>query len=140
MGSGPTMLSERMVAVLSALPYRPNAEWEVNILPFGSIYWKDELPELRDMLGRPELRDMLGREDMLTVFRMFGIRLQLWDNEALSAEDRQLWDAVQCQVPDWALFKRLNLSDEQRAARERAEQQVQQEFESLAADHDEGQG
>ncbi len=125
------MLSERMVVILSALRYRPDAEWGVNILPFGSVYWKDEMPEMRDMLDI---------QDMTTVQRMFGIRLQLWDNEVLNAEDRQLWDAVKCQVPDWALFKRLSLSDEQRAAREKAEQQVQQEFESLSADHDEAQG
>ena len=121
------MLSERMVAVLSALPYRPDAEWGVNILPFGSVYWKDEMPEMRDMLDI---------EDMTTVHRMFGIRLQLWDNEVLNAEDRQLWDAVKRQLPEWALFKRLSLSDEQKAAREKAEQQVQQEFESLGADDD----
>lgn len=125
------MLSERMVAVLSALPYRPDSEWQVNILPFGSVYWKDEMPEMRDMLDT---------QDMTTVLRMFGIRLQLWDDEALNAEDRQLWDAVRRQVPDWALFKRLSLSDEQRAARERAEQQVQREFESLGGDQDEAEG
>ena len=77
---------------------------------------------------------------MRTVFRMFGIRLQLWDNEVLNAEDRQLWDAVKRQVPDWALFKRLSLSDEQRAARKKAEQQVQEEFDSLGSNHDEAQG
>lgn len=121
----PTMLSQRMVAVLSALCYRPDAELEVNILPFGSVYWKDEMPEIRDMLDT---------QDSATVLRMFGIRLQLWDNETPSPEDRQLWDAVKRQIPEWALFKRLTLSDEQRAAREKAEQQVQQEFESLDDD------
>jgi hypothetical protein len=131
MEHGPIMLSERMVAVLSALPYRPDAEWAVNILPFGSVYWKDEMPEMRDMLDL---------QDMTTVLRMFGIRLQLWDNEVLNAEDRQLWDSVKRQVPDWALFKRLSLSDEQRAEREKAEQQVQRELESLDAGHDEAQG
>jgi hypothetical protein len=125
MERGPIMLSERMVAVLSALPYWPNAEWAVNILPFGSVYWKDEMPEMHEMLDI---------QDMTTVLRMFGIRLQLWDNEVLNAEDRQLWDAAKRQVPGWALFKRLSLSDEQRAAREKAEQQVQREFESLGAD------
>ena len=125
------MLSKRMVAVLSALPYRADAEWGVNILPFGSVYWKDEMPEMRDML------DM---QDMRTVFRMFGIRLQLWDNEVPNAEDRQLWDTVKGQVPEWALFKRLSLSDEQKAAREKAEQHVHQEFESLDAGHREAQG
>jgi len=43
-------------------------------------------------------------------------------------------------VPDWALFKRMNLSQEQRAVREKAEQEVQQEFDSLGADDDESQG
>jgi len=126
------MLTERMVAVLSALEYRPDAEWEVNILPFGSIYWKDEMPAMVDLFDK--------QDDMAIIFRMFGIRMQLWDREALNAQDRQLWDAVQRQVPDWALFKRLSLSDEQRVAREQAEQQVEQEFESLGADHDEAQG
>jgi hypothetical protein len=93
-------------------------------ISFQAVPRKDELPELRDMLNVP---------DMLTVFRMFGIRAQLWDDEALSQEDLQLWDAVQNQVPEWALFKRLSLSDEQRATREKAEQQVQQEFESLGS-------
>jgi hypothetical protein len=58
----------------------------------------------------------------------------------LNVQDRQLWDALQRQVPDWTLFKRLILSDEQRAAREKAERQVGQAFESLGADHDETQG
>jgi hypothetical protein len=121
---GKIMLSERMFAVLSALPYQADAEWAVNILPFGSIYWKDEMPAMRDMLDT---------QDMAVILRMFGIRLQLWDNDVLNAEDRQFWDAVNRQVPDWALFKRLSLTDEQRAARGEAERQVQQEFESLGA-------
>jgi hypothetical protein len=35
-----------------------------------------------------------------------------------------------------ALFKRLSLSEEQRRAREEAEHQVEQEFESLRSDPD----
>lgn len=124
------MLSKRIAAVLYALSYQPDAEWEVNILPFGSIYWKDEMPDLRDMLDV---------KDAMTVNRMFEIRMQLWDNEVLDAEDRQLWDAVKLQVPNWPLFRRLSLSDEQRAARAKAEQQVQQEFESLGASLDEAE-
>jgi hypothetical protein len=64
------------------------------------------------------------------------LRLRLWDGEALDAADLELWDAVRHQVPHWALFNRLNLSDEQRLAREKAEQQVEQEFEYLIAEHD----
>jgi hypothetical protein len=73
---------------------------------------------------------------MAILFKMFGLRLRLWDGEALDAADLELWDAVRHQVPHWALFNRLNLSDEQRLAREKAEQQVEQEFEYLIAEHD----
>jgi hypothetical protein len=126
------MFSERMVRVLSALPFRPDAEWEVNILPFGSIYWKDEMPAIGDVFDKVD--------DMVIIFKMFGIRLKLWDGEVLNIQERQLWDAIKHQVPHWALFKRLSLSDEQKIAREKAERQVEQEFESLGADVDEAQG
>jgi hypothetical protein len=49
----------------------------------------------------------------------------------LSAAEQQLWDTVRSQVPDWAFFHRLTLTDEQTRAREKAEKQVKQEFESL---------
>jgi hypothetical protein len=122
------MLSEKIVAILAAMPYQPDAEWEVNILPFGSVFWKDEMPAIRDLLDRPE--------DMEIIHVMFGLRLKVWDGEPLNPQDQELWDAVRRQVPDWALFKRLSLTNEQRLARERAEQQVEQEFESIAPKQD----
>jgi hypothetical protein len=45
---------------------------------------------------------MLDIQDTRTVLRMFGIRLQLWDDEVPNAQDRQLWDAVKQQMPGWA--------------------------------------
>ncbi|MCU1311416.1 MAG: hypothetical protein JWO20_2541 [Candidatus Angelobacter sp.] len=118
------MLSEKAAALLAALPYRPDAKWEVNILPFGSIYWNDEMPAIGDIFDRPE--------DMSIIFLMFGIRLKLWDREVLNVQDQQLWDAVKRQVPHWALFHRLDLTDEQKHARSEAERQVEREFESLS--------
>jgi hypothetical protein len=122
------MLSEKAVALIAALPYRPDAEWEVNILPFGSMYWKDEMPSLRDLLDK--------QDHALIIHAMFGIRLKLWDREVLNAQDQRLWDAVKSQVPYWALFHRLHLNDEQKQARKEAEQQVEREFESLSDDSD----
>ena len=122
------MLSEKIVAVLAALPYQPDAEWEVNILPFGSIFWKDEMPAIVDLFDRPE--------DMAIIHAMFGIRLKIWDGVALEAQDQQLWNAVKRQVPQWALFERLRLTDEQMLAREKAERQVEQAFESSGPEHD----
>jgi hypothetical protein len=63
------MLSEKAVALLAALAYRADADWEVNLLPFGSIYWNDEMPAIRDLFDRPD--------DMLIIHAMFGIRLKL---------------------------------------------------------------
>ena len=67
---------------------------------------------------------------------MFGMRLKIWDGEALNAQDRELWDSVKRQVPQWALFKRLSLTDEQRLAREKAERQVERAFESIGPEPD----
>lgn len=120
------MLTDKTVAVLAKLAYQPEAEWEVNILPFGSIFWKDEMPAIADIFDQPE--------DMSIIHQMFAIRLNVWDGEALNAQDTELWDGVRTQVPHWALFKRLTLSDEQKLAREQAERQVEQEFESLSTD------
>ncbi len=119
------MLSAKALTVLRALTYRPDADWAVNILPFGSIYWNDEMPDVRSLLDF---------NDMALIFKMFGIRLNIWDGKPLTNADQQLWNTVQRQVPHWALFKRLSLSDEQRLARAEAERQVEQEFESLGAD------
>ena len=124
----PFMLSEKIVAVLAALRYQPDAEWEVNILPFGSIFWKDEMPAVADLFDRPD--------DMAVIHAMFGMRLKMWDGVALDAQDQGLWDAVKRQVPQWALFERLCLTDDQRLAREKAERQVEQEFESIGPEHD----
>ena len=85
----------------------------------------------------PSLCDLLAQQhDTLVIFAMFGIRLKVWDREVLNAQDQRLWDAVKSQVPDWALFHRLNLNEEQKQAREEAERQVELEFESLSDDSD----
>jgi hypothetical protein len=120
------MLSKKATATIAALPYQPDAEWQVNILPFGSIYWLDEMPSIADMIDKPE--------DMLVINSMFGLRVKLWDGEPLNANEQQQWDAVKAQVPNWALFKRLALSEQQQLARQEAERQVEQEFQSLTDD------
>ena len=121
------MLSEKTIAILAAMPYQPDAEWEVNILPFGSIFWKDEMPAISDLFDRPQ--------DMGIIHAMFGMRLKMWDGEALNHQDQELWDALKRQVPRWALFRRLSLTDGQRLAREKAEQQVEQAFEDIGPEH-----
>jgi len=117
-------LSEKAVSLLTALRYEPSAAWGVNILPFGSIFWLDEMPSMAELFE--------NTSDASLIHSMFGLRLKLWDGQALNAEDQQLWDSVKAQVPEWPLFKRLCLSSEQKQAREQAELEVQNAFESLS--------
>jgi hypothetical protein len=122
------MLSREVVVLLIALTYRSDARWKVNILPFGSIFWEDEMPSLGDLLDKPE--------DLAIINNMFAIRIQLWDSVAPAPQDQQLWDSVKSQVPRWSLFQRIQLNDEQKQARKEAEYQVEQEFEGLSAGSD----
>ena len=77
---------------------------------------------------------------MAVIFKIFGMRIQLWDGKQLDFQEQQLWDTVRHQIPNWPLFKRLNLSEAQRVARQEAERQVEQELESLGSDPDSAVG
>jgi ribonucleotide reductase alpha subunit len=123
------MLSDIAVQALSVLSYRSDAKWKVNLLPFGSIYWEDEMPDIRKFV---EFRE----EDSEQILRMFSIRLRLWEGDLLCLDDQQLWDSLRSQVPDWALFARLRLTDQQKEAQKEAERQVELEFETGFGDRD----
>ena len=69
------------------------------------------------------------------IHAMFGMRLKIWDGDALNHQEQDLWKAVKHQVPQWALFRRLSLTDGQRLARAKAERQVEQAFEDIGPDH-----
>ena len=56
-------------------------------------------------------------------------QLELWNAEA-SFDDEQFWDLIRTQVPKWPLSWQLELTDEDKLAKEKAEQQVSEEFEA----------
>jgi hypothetical protein len=62
-------LSEKAVSLLTALRYQPNSEWGVNFLPFGSIYWHDEMPPVAELFE--------NTEDMSLIHSMFGLQLKI---------------------------------------------------------------
>jgi|ERR1700722_6809836 len=117
-------LSQKAVSMLTLLRYEPGSAWGVNMLPFGSIFWLDEMPSIAELFE--------NTHDAFLIHSMFALRLKLWDGRALDADEQRLWDSVKAQVPDWPLFKRLSLSSEQKQAREQAELDVQRSFESLS--------
>jgi hypothetical protein len=120
------ILSKETVAQLSTLKYRPDAERKVSILPLGSIYWDDELPPPKKLVALPEA-------DRKSVLRAFAIRFKLWDHQPLSDEDRTFWQRLHLLAPDWAIFRRLVLSEDDRRAREKAERECGRGFEELFA-------
>jgi hypothetical protein len=91
------MLSEETLTHFSTLTYRPDAKRQVCILPLGSVYWDDELPQMGKFAAFPE-------PDRNEILRVFALRLKLWDRQVLSDEDRQFWESVRSAAPNWAIF------------------------------------
>jgi len=116
--------------MLAALPFRADAKRRVCILPLGSIYWEDEMPDLAQLMKLPE-------NDRNAVLRLFSLRFKIWDRQHLSDDEQRFWDEVQKQAPGWAFFRRLELSAEDQRAREEAEAGVQRELEAFFGDADE---
>lgn len=124
------MLTERAVAYLQPLRFSNSAERKTCFIPLGGIYWEDEFPDFRKMMDLPE-------EDRSGIYRLLALRFKIWKGKELVGEDREFWDAARIQVPEYALFRRLKLSEEDRAAQEAIETEMQEVFELLFADADE---
>jgi len=124
------MLNEETARFLRTLKYRADSKRQISILPLGSIYWDDELPKLGTLgvFAEPEWNE---------VVRAFAIRMKLWDHQVLEDSDREFWEALQSAAPDWALFRRLELSEEDRKARVEAEENCAKEMQELLASADE---
>jgi hypothetical protein len=123
------ILTDAIITILRGLTARPDARRMVSVIPLGSIYWEDEMP------GYPHLAE-LSSDERNIIWRLFDIRLRVWDSEVLSADDQALWDAARADVPTWALFHRLALSADDREARRQAEGDLQKEFEAFFGDAD----
>ena len=91
------------------LVLNPSASIVYCELPLGSIYFSDELPE-NLLPGRVA--------DYLQVMRILGLRVNLWNGLALSAEDQAFWQDAQHRFPNWPVFQRMTLTPEQRRAHE----------------------
>lgn len=115
--------------MLAALPFRADAKRRVCILPLGSIYWEDEIPDLAQLMT-------LSENDRSAVLRLFSLRFKIWDREQLSDDVQRFWDEVRDQAPSWAFFRRLELSAEDCREREQTEAGVQRELEAFFADAD----
>ena len=124
------MLTETTLRVLSTLTYRADAKRLVCWMPLSGIHWEDELPDIHLLNKIPE-------NDRDQIFRLFTIRIKLWNGEVLSDKEQQKWDATYSQVPQWAFFRRRHVSADDQHAQENAEQGGEDALEALLADADE---
>lgn len=124
-----TPLTDAIVAILKKMPARADARRMVSVIPLGSIYWEDEMPDYLDLAT-------LSEDERNTIWRLFSLRFEIWDDQPLTAEDKEFWEAARVQVPTFALFYRLKLSAEDREARKKAEGDVEKEFEAFFGDAD----
>jgi hypothetical protein len=124
------MLSDAAVAFLSPLKYRADAERRSCMLPLGGIYWEDEIPDFNALLKVPE-------HDRGLIYRLFSVRFRIWNGETLSEADQRFWEAARSRVPDYPLFRRLELSADDQRAQDEVERNAIEAFEVLFADADE---
>jgi hypothetical protein len=124
------MLSEGARNYLRPLAFNPSAERQSCIIPMGGIYWSDEIPDFQALLDVPE-------SDRNQVYRLFAIRFKLWAGEELSDADQFFWNAAQQAVPEYPVFHRIRISEEDRAAQAAVEQETIAGFETLFSGADE---
>jgi hypothetical protein len=103
------MLSESTLQYLSNLTYRADAKRQVCWLPLSGIYCEDEMPDIRRPIKIPE-------DDRNQILHLFSIRLRVWKGEVVPDAEQRFWDATYSQVPNWAFFRRQQISaDDQHA-------------------------
>lgn len=117
------MLTDCAIAYLQPLTFSETAERRSCILPLGGIYWEDEIPDFHTLMEIPE-------KDRLGIYKLFGIRFKIWRGTELEAAEKVFWEEARARIPDYALFHRLKLSDEDRTAQEQVEKEAE---EGLAA-------
>ena len=124
------MLTDAALKYLRPLKFNPRAERLSCMIPMGGIYWSDEIPDFRALMDLPD-------SELKQIYRLFAIRFRLWAGEALTDDDQSYWDAAQQLVPDYPLFHRVRISDDDRAAQEATEQETIAGFEALFGGADE---
>jgi hypothetical protein len=110
-------LTDAIIAILRSLPVRPGARIVTSLIPLGSIYWEDEMPDFQD-------ERKLSLAERRAIYRLFAIRFKIWDDKTLSPDEQTFWDTARAEAPNWALFHRLALSVEEHHTRKQAEAYV----------------
>ena len=66
------LLTDAIIDLLRRLAVRADARRMVSLIPLGSIYWEDEMPDYLDLAK-------LSEDERNAVWRLFAIRFKVWD-------------------------------------------------------------
>jgi hypothetical protein len=106
------MLTEYTIVRLSALRHDPQAKMRACWMPIGGIVWDDEI-DFEKLGNWPTF-------DMVQIVRMFELRVHVWKHEPLSEDERKFWNEIHSQLPTWAFFQRLTITDKEQQAQDYA--------------------
>jgi len=120
------MFSKRATNYLEGLVYNVAAQREESIIPLGSIYWKDEIPDWDRFLR-------LSEADQNAILRLFSIRYDLWASKELSADDAAYWGDARRLFPRCPIFQRLKLTSEDEQAKEAVFKEAPKFFDAMFA-------
>ena len=125
----PIMLSDGVLNYLRSLKFDAAAERRSCMIPMGGIYWSDEIPDFHVLMN-------FSVSDRNLVYRLFSIRFKLWAGKVLSDVDKSYWEAAKEIVPDYPVFHRVEISDDDRAAQAASENEAVAGFQALFEDAD----
>jgi hypothetical protein len=109
-------LTEETIQMIRNLSFDPNAKIN-RISGVIGMTWSDEVPN--DGFGSLFIEQNRGQ-----IVRLFLIRMKYWDKGTMSQEDQLYWREAQRQFPDWPLFRRLELNEEERRAYDTASEDI----------------
>ena len=91
-----------------ALKHDPDCTYSLCVIPLGSILWPDEHP------GRGPGVPCMHPECQDSILRVFFARTRLWQDGKVPESMQAIWLEAQTLVPEWPLFKRLELTPDGR--------------------------
>jgi hypothetical protein len=81
-----------------------------------------------------EFREAVDRDFAM---RLFAIRINFWNNGAMTEEEEAFWNEAKARYPSWPIFQRLELTNESKRAHLKAQADAEQFFVDLAEAADE---
>jgi len=123
-------LSDSTIRKLHDLSFDPEAKMITCLLPLGSVYWSDELPD-KMFLEFPE------GPDRTFVMTLFSIRINYWNSGAMSPEEQALWEETRAHFPAWPIFRRLRVTDAAMSAHQSAQKEAEEFFAEMIWEADE---